>query len=111
VEADPIHQALFRDMADRLWEHFFSLLELDSLTTPKFLDYPEKFPGPKRDKYSKQTILQLAGDKIPENWFGDAMVKSGEVYLREVGRQTEFDYTQNRPRMIANPNLRTLGIP
>jgi len=40
------------------------------------------------------------------------MVKSGEVYLDDKPVSSHnFDTTENRPRLIANPSRTTLGLP
>lgn len=40
------------------------------------------------------------------------MVKGGEVYVDEVKvSPTQFDCTKNRPRLIAAPYMKTLGLP
>lgn len=40
------------------------------------------------------------------------MVKTGEVYVDDRSLPpTEFDLTGNRPRLIANPQRSTLGLP
>ncbi len=73
-------KALFQRMCDRLWDRIGPKLKFGDLPDPDFISYPDKFPTAKKEMYLKKIIGQLAGDKIPKDWKGTVMVKSGEQY-------------------------------
>lgn len=111
VVASRADKEAFVDMSKRLWDYYEKLVDFKNFSVPDFYNYPEKFTGSKRDTYLKNIIAQLAGADIPENWSGVAMVKSGEVYTDTQRLPIQqFDTTKNRPRMIANPSSKTLGL-
>lgn len=114
VPVDPRHLAQAQDCVDRFYRHYKARLQQNAEEFPfqPMMDYPDKFPSAKREKYFRQMVQQANGKRIPEQFYGELMVKTGEIYVGEPLRDPmDFDTTANRPRSIAAPARDCLGIP
>lgn len=99
-------------VSDRYWASKKDAI-VSSLRSKKFdpLSYPAKFPGNKNKKYTDNIVNEMRGTKaVPTQFFGNLMVKSGEIYQTGEAQQPHRLHNgSERPRCIVNPSDVMLG--